>query len=204
MGSGIKTFTSGTVLTAADVNGYLMKQAVVTCTSSTRPSSPTDGQPIWETDTKLIRVWVSATSTWYCPASPDYVDYSGSVVFYSNNVAATAIAGASISVDYAKYQKVNTRVHYFGHATINTTVTAVNGFGLSLPFACPYRNFNMQTVTMHGASGDTNYVNSVGEAHVPAISAPYNRIGPVHRDNTLVGVSTSGDTVHWNIVYESV
>lgn len=202
MGSGYKTFTSGIVLTGADVTNYLMKQAVATCTSGTRPASPTTGQPIYETDTKVIRVWDGAT--WYCPASPDYTDYSGLVTFYSNVTSGTAIAGGSVSVTYAKYQKVNTRVHYFGHATINTTVSGANGFGIGLPFATPIRVFSMQSVNLQGTSGNTNYANSVGNAATPTISAPYNRIVPVDRTNSFLGIVTSGDTVHWNIMYESV
>ncbi|MEV5629191.1 hypothetical protein [Micromonospora tulbaghiae] len=46
-----KTFSAGDVLTASDVNTYLMRQAVIVCTSSGRPSSPTDGMVIYETDT---------------------------------------------------------------------------------------------------------------------------------------------------------
>lgn len=48
---GFKTFTDGSVLSAADVNNYLMKQAVIVCTSGTRPASPTEGMEIYETDT---------------------------------------------------------------------------------------------------------------------------------------------------------
>lgn len=197
-----------TLLSTGDVPGAatyfnpLVQQTIIPCTSGTRPTPSHDGMTIYETDTDLHATWNG--SAWVYPYSPGYVDFSASVVFYSNNIAATTISGASVSVTYAKYQRVNKRCHYFGHATINTTVSAANGFGLSLPFACTVRNFSMQSVTMHGTSGDTNYANSVGEASVPAISAPFNRIGPVHRDNTLVGVSTSGDTVHWNILYETV
>lgn len=200
MGSGIKTFTSGTVLTAADVNNYLMKQAIVTCTSGTRPASPTTGQPIFETDTNLIRVWNG--STWYCTASPDYTDYSGSIVFYSNNTSGTAISGGSVSVTYAKYQKVNTRCHFFGHATINTTTAG--GFGISLPFASPYRAFSLSSVYMTGTSGDTNYANAIGNGFIPPISAPYNRFGPVNRANVTLNILTSGDAVNWNVTYETV
>lgn len=45
-----KTFAPG-VLTSSDVNTFLMRQAVITCTSSTRPASPSEGMFIYETDT---------------------------------------------------------------------------------------------------------------------------------------------------------
>ena len=51
-----KTFNVGDVLTASDVNTYLMKQEVIGCTAGTRPSSPNDGMPIYETDTKSLLV----------------------------------------------------------------------------------------------------------------------------------------------------
>jgi hypothetical protein len=49
---GFKTFTA-TTLTAADVNDYLMEQAVISCTAATRPT-PAEGMTIWETDTDRI------------------------------------------------------------------------------------------------------------------------------------------------------
>jgi len=64
MGSGFKTWSTGDVLTAADVNGYLMKQTVITCTSGTRPASPPDGMLIYETDTKYFRSYDNANTTW--------------------------------------------------------------------------------------------------------------------------------------------
>lgn len=45
-----KTFAPG-VLTSSDVNTFLMKQAVITCTAATRPASPNEGMTIYETDT---------------------------------------------------------------------------------------------------------------------------------------------------------
>jgi hypothetical protein len=195
-----------TLLSTGDVPGAstyfnpLVQQSIIPCTSGTRPTPSHDGMTIWETDTNLHATWDGGA--WFYPYSPVYT--SVTPTFYSAIITGTAIAGGSVSVTYAKYQKVGTRCHYFGHATINTTVSGANGFGLSLPFASPYRSFSMQSVTMHGSSGDTNYANSVGEAHIPAISAPFNRVGPVNRGNTLIGVVTSGDTVHWNITYETV
>lgn len=51
-----KTFNAGDVLTAADMNTYLMNQAVISCTSGSRPGSPTDGMVIYETDTNKLLV----------------------------------------------------------------------------------------------------------------------------------------------------
>lgn len=54
---GFKTWSAGDVLTASDVNTYLGKQAVIVCTSSTRPSSPVEGMTIYETDTDLVQIY---------------------------------------------------------------------------------------------------------------------------------------------------
>jgi hypothetical protein len=58
----IKTWSTGEVLTASDVNTYLMRQVIITCTSSTRPSSPVEGMHIWETDT--LKGYVYDSSAW--------------------------------------------------------------------------------------------------------------------------------------------
>jgi hypothetical protein len=61
------TFVAGAVLTASQVNTYLMKQAVDICTSSTRPSSPAEGQVIYETDTDRLLTYTTAGTGWVQP-----------------------------------------------------------------------------------------------------------------------------------------
>jgi hypothetical protein len=51
-----KTFAPG-VLTSSDVNTFLMRQSVITCTAATRPASPNEGMLIYETDTDLVLVY---------------------------------------------------------------------------------------------------------------------------------------------------
>jgi hypothetical protein len=51
---GFKTWVAGDVLTASDVNAFLMKQAVIVCTSGTRPSGPVEGMTIYQTDTDTL------------------------------------------------------------------------------------------------------------------------------------------------------
>lgn len=62
MPGGLYLPSAGDVLTAANAIDYWSKQAVIACTSGTRPSSPNDGMTIYETDTD--RVLVYNGSTW--------------------------------------------------------------------------------------------------------------------------------------------
>ena len=54
---GIKLWATNELLTSSDVNTYLMKQALITCTSGTRPSSPVTGMHIYETDSTAFLKW---------------------------------------------------------------------------------------------------------------------------------------------------
>jgi hypothetical protein len=54
---GFKTFASGAILTAADVNDYLMEQAVIQATTGTRPGSPHEGMVVASTDTNALEVY---------------------------------------------------------------------------------------------------------------------------------------------------
>lgn len=107
-----KVFTSA-VLTAADVNDYLQEQAVIVCTSGTRPTAQ-EGMTIYETDTDRVQVydgtgWIklyepaqswtptvtnltTTSGTWTAgyTRSGGWLDYWGKFVFG----ASSAIAGA--------------------------------------------------------------------------------------------------------------
>ena len=64
-GLGFKTFTTGEVLTAADVNGYLMQGVLVFATEAARNSaipSPQEGQFAFTKDTNSL--WYYSGSAW--------------------------------------------------------------------------------------------------------------------------------------------
>lgn len=75
-----KTFLAGDVLTASEVNTYLMKQAVIVCTSGTRPGSPVEGMTIYETDTDKVLFYDGAT--WNLPKN-----VAGGVLGYAQAVS---------------------------------------------------------------------------------------------------------------------
>ena len=101
-----KTFTS-TVLSSSDVNTYLMKQAVITCTSGTRPGSPVTGMVIYETDTDTFLYWNAAAWVQVNAAYYEELSFSGLVTvsgttYGANNktatnklIGATAFAGGA-------------------------------------------------------------------------------------------------------------
>lgn len=178
-----------------DYFNALMNQGIIPCTSGTRPTPTHDGMTVWETDTNLHATWDGAA--WIYPYAPTYIDYTPT--FYSNIVSGTAIAGGSVVVTYSRYQLIRKKVHFYGHAQINTTTAS--GFGLSLPVAASQRLLSLQSIALHGPSG---YATSFGEGHIPGSGAPFTRYGPVSNNGSTLNIVASGDTVHWNTLYETV
>ena len=87
-----KTFADAATLPAADLNTYLMKQAVIVCTSGTRPSSPVEGMTIYETDTDSLKIYTTATTTWVAPWNLPWG-------YMTSNSSSTAQTGISSVTD---------------------------------------------------------------------------------------------------------
>jgi hypothetical protein len=68
MANQFKTFVSGDVLTAAQVNSFLMKQAVIVCDSSSDyPTSPNEGMAVWDKAADALKIYTTATTGWQAP-----------------------------------------------------------------------------------------------------------------------------------------
>lgn len=105
-----KSFVAGQILTAAEVNTYLMRQSVITCTSGTRPSSPNAGMVIYETDTNRVLVYTTATTGWQPPwnmpwgvmgqavVSAEQTVANGGVDLTGASVTYTAVAGRRVRI----------------------------------------------------------------------------------------------------------
>lgn len=79
-----KTWASNDILTAADVNSYLMRQVTAVVTSTSRPSSPVYGQRITESDTGLSLRYNG--STWE-PWPPQVITTSDGTNLVTSNTA---------------------------------------------------------------------------------------------------------------------
>lgn len=116
-----KTFTAS-VLSSADMNTYLMKQAVITCTSGTRPAAPVQGMTIYETDTNL-KASYDGTS-WI---------YDGGYQNYTPTLTNVALGNGTISGRYAKVGNNIRGVLRFTAGTTSSYSAGTLAFGL--PFA---------------------------------------------------------------------
>lgn len=109
-----KTFTAGAVLTASDVNTYLAKQAVVVCTSTTRPSSPPEGMVIYETDTDKVLTYTTATTGWVPPWNMPWGYVTSATNTPTANVAMTAYTVVTLTMTGLA---ANRRLRYTGFVT---------------------------------------------------------------------------------------
>ena len=94
MANKYKTFTAGSVLTASDLNTYLMKQSVIQVDSSADyPSAPVVGMTVYDLNDDALYVYAGATSGWRPPWNLPWGRVAG-----ASSAAATSSIGTS-SVD---------------------------------------------------------------------------------------------------------
>lgn len=115
-----KTFTSGAVLTAAELNTYLMQQANIVCTSGTRPSSPVEGMRIIETDTDLEYTY--SGSGWVVSNT------LGAWVSWTPTVGGWSLGNGTLVAAYAKTGRTV-------HLRITLTAGSTTTFGAQLTFS---------------------------------------------------------------------
>jgi len=127
-----KTFAPG-VLTSSDVNTFLMRQAVIVATSSTRPASPNEGMMIYETDTDLFAFYTGAA--W---------EYVGGATAFTPTItsAGWAIGNGVVSGSFGQLGK-----YVFGRYSITFGSTSTFG-AAALDVALPTAAVNSSLETL--------------------------------------------------------
>jgi hypothetical protein len=195
---GFKTFTVGEVLTASDVNDYLMEQAVISCTSGTRPSSPNEGMTIYETDTDSFYYynggWITLVTPWTA-YSPTFTAVSGSPSMGTGGFL------------LARYQQVGKTVHYEARGLFGTGASAgTGGWSFSLPVAAATTSniFRIGSAycrdTSAGGSGHFASI-AVIDTSTPTVLNLFNVTGQVGSAYPFTWVAT--DHFAFSITYEA-
>jgi hypothetical protein len=102
-----KTFTTET-LDASEVNDYLMTQVIIRCTSGTRPSSPSEGWHIYETDTQRLLGYRGGS---WVPYGIAPVQHSFQAGYKKYTVGTEQLVGGELSIDL----EPNKRYYFDSH-----------------------------------------------------------------------------------------
>ncbi|MET8265933.1 hypothetical protein ABZU92_18295 [Micromonospora arida] len=174
---GFKTFNDGDVLTASDLNVYLMRQAVIECTSGTRPSSPVEGMTIYETDTDTINTYTSAGwEMMAAPVRPTVVDRQGgqfTATVTSFGVATTGGSYAACGVAFVAPSSGRLLLHFSGVTVNSTTADTL-----------------ISPVVRSGGTVGSGSVILAGDDNISVRSVSAARSGATHLMSGLVGGST--------------
>jgi hypothetical protein len=123
-----KTFADGSALPASDLNTYLMKQAVIVCTSGTRPSSPIEGMVIYETDTDKLQIYTTATTTWKPPWNLPWgcVGFATSTTSQGAFTATTDITGLTTTFTAVANRRYRTTANINLETSVSGDVAGAN------------------------------------------------------------------------------
>lgn len=126
MASQFKTFADGDILTGAEVNSFLMKQAVIVCDSSSDyPTSPNEGMLVYD---KALDSYVGYTSTaWVTVAA------LGAAADLSWSPVVTQSGTVSHTVNEARYIRQGPIVHAWFSGTMTGSGTTANAVSVTLP-----------------------------------------------------------------------
>jgi hypothetical protein len=123
------TYATGSRPTAAQLNAGIRDQVCEICTSGSRPSSPADGQQIYETDTNRHLTYHLASTTWR-PTTAVFVCTSTTMPQPLNGAVVYTTDTAQILVwDGTQWKQVGVGPTVLASPGLNTTVSipALNG-----------------------------------------------------------------------------
>ena len=195
MGSGFKNFTA-TVLTASDVNNFLMEQSVMSFVSNgardAAITAPEEGMVAVLTADDLTTIY-SGTS---------WVEYGRYGAWQSFTPTWTNLTVGNGTV-VTNYVRIGSMVTYTGKITIGST-TSISGFvNVSLPVTA--EDSFLTGSARFSDDGTRNYVGAV------SISSGRTNLGFTHSESGGFGswnatnpfTIAAGDVVSWNITYQA-
>jgi hypothetical protein len=165
-GLGFKTFTTGEVLTAGDVNGYLMQGVLVFASAAARDAaitSPQEGQYAYLKDTNVTyyysgSAWVSASASSPLTTKGDVYTFStvdarlgvgaNNTVLTADSAQATGLKWAAAASGATGWTLLNAGgTALTGAATI--TVSSISAKELFFAFWCSCCSFFLLQLTRH-------------------------------------------------------
>jgi hypothetical protein len=157
-GLGSKTFTTGEVLSAGDVNGYLMQGVLVFASAAARDAaitSPQEGQYAYLKDTDAT-VYYSG-SAWVAAGS------SGSMTSIASGSFPTASATLSLTSISGSYTHLQLHLIAWNGSGNNTFTARLNG-DTGANYGYTNEGYTQSTIRTQGLVGQTSFAVSIDAA----------------------------------------
>jgi hypothetical protein len=199
-----KTFAPG-VLTSSDVNTFLMRQSVITCTAATRPASPNEGMTIYETDTDIYLVYDGT----------DWKRNLGGWTSFTPTLTNFTLGNGTVA---ASYSVIGKTVVYRGEIVAGSTTALTTDAAQTITVTIPLVGTN--TPLLQANIGNLSAIDlSTGEFHAgdASISSSSDRMILKAFGNTITTLITmvlwnttntpfaiaTGDRWLWTITYQA-
>jgi len=153
-GAGFKTFTAGDVLTASDVNTYLMQQSVMVFASSgtrtTAITSPSQGMLTFITGTNTLEYYNGSAWVAVPTSTGAWTSYTPTI-----SPATGAFTTLTYTTQQGAYLQVGKTVHFRVYLLINTFTIGTGAGNITI---------NLPVAALSGATQIVNgkYVNASG------------------------------------------
>jgi hypothetical protein len=164
--AGKKTFVAGEVLTAQDVNDYLMDQSVMTFASSAARSSaiptPTEGMTSYRSDADIVEVYNGSAWATGLPV--------GAWTAYTPTFTGFTLGNGVL--DFA-FTQIGKTVHVRGRVTLGSTSSVAGPFDFTIPVTCA--SYNLAHVLSYasfynGSAFNQGFLLSIGSTSFFRIS----------------------------------
>ena len=205
MASQYKVFTAGSVLTATEVQSYLMKQAVIACDATTDyPSSPVEGMTVYDKGLDTLLVYTG--SNWRQPWSMPWGVVKGTAggtslygfVRYTSNQTITGNTTADLTNATLTFTAVANRLYKItGMADFTHTASSTVG---SLLVNLDGTTIGVQTIAITtpvagGANDRMAIINQVTTLTAGSHTIKLQATTPTSPGNLTVGGSTVVPTI---------
>ena len=201
MGSGFKDWTAGDVLTAADVDGYLMRQTVMTFASSSARDTALsgvldEGMVAYLEDTNAITVYDGS----------NWIEYGRAGAWASWTPAITQSGSVSATNTRSRYTQVGKTVHASFDLSVTGSGSSSNAVTLTVPVTAAASAPYVGTAAVFDTSSGNIYPCLVRLSSTTALR--FTPSSSASGSNDLgVAVFTdalaSGDTIRGTITYEA-
>ena len=198
-GLGFKTFTTGEVLTAANVNGYLMQGVLVFASAAARDAaitSPQEGQACYLKDTNEVLTY--SGSAWVAVGGSGLTYAS-----YSPSYTSLTVGNGTVISRYAQTGKF---VHLFFKFTLGSTSSISGSPTISLPVTAA--NTGSNSTVYFDDAGTAGLMGFTVMTSTTAMTVYYVGAATAYTQffalsSTLPFTWATGDVISFQISYEA-